>query len=564
MRFARTLIILACTALLLTACNRDAEVALVAVKQNTNPLLAYAPADTPYVFAALEPVPEGVSDAYIARIQPMLDVVSGKVEQFNENYASAEHQGNHMAALASAIMDELGGSVSVEGLKRLGISIQSHHAMYGMGMFPVIRLGLSDAQALRDAIGRIELKAGFELPVSTHNGTDYWRVSEDDMSVGLYIAILDGQVAISFFPVSAQDDLLPALLGQEMPSQSMAATNTLAILNSDKGYTGFGSGILNLESMTNELLDPNSATRSYLGPEFANELPSLDATCVAEIKQLVAKTPRMTAGTTRLTANEFAMRYELEMDGMLAGALSGLVSDTPVAADGDRPLSASLALKVGKLRTFMLEKANAIVASPYQCEHLQEINQNAIQMAQQLNIPMPPMVNNLLGVRVSVNEIDPTAQIPIESGLMAIHVEKPEMFAGMASMLVPGFEELDLANQSEPVRIPAEMVHMQNLDIFALMGDNAIGLAIGENNARGLGEFMAVQNQENGTFFSVAYDSEQLYSRLMANGDFNPNTGDREFDDAVRASYMSLLGVTRLDMRVTDKGLVMDSSMHFQ
>ncbi len=72
---------------------------------------------------------------------------------------------------------------------------------------------------------------------------------------------------------------------------------------------------------------------------------------------------------------------------------------------------------------------------------------------------MPPMVNNLMGVRVRVDDFDPAMEISQANGLLAIHVDKPEMFVGMASMMLPGFENLDLANQTEPVRIPAEMMH---------------------------------------------------------------------------------------------------------
>ncbi len=71
-----------------------------------------------------------------------------------------------------AVLDELGGNLSTESLNRLGISLQAHHAIYATGVFPVIRLELSDAQELRNAIARIEAKMGYQLPVKNLNG-DY-------------------------------------------------------------------------------------------------------------------------------------------------------------------------------------------------------------------------------------------------------------------------------------------------------------------------------------------------------------------------------------------------------
>ena len=571
MKFTRTLTLVAVTALLFTACNRESD-EVAAIKENTNPLLAYVPTDTAYVFANLEPTPKELTDAYVARFQPALDVISQKVAQFQTDYELGEYQDNQMARLATAVLDELGGSLSSENLEKLGITMQAHHAFYAMGVFPVIRLGLSDSQELRNAIGRIEAKMGFELPVKEFNGASYWHIAEDDMPVGVYIAILDQQLAVSMFPVNAEDSLLASFLGQEMPAQSMASTNALAIMNSEKGFTGYGSGILDFQKLADEMLNPDSATHSYLGPNIDMDFDpaSMDAVCVAEIKSMVAKAPRMTAGTTKLTASEISMRYELEIENSLASGLAALVSDTPAATDGDYLLSGSLALQVGKLRSFVLEKVTAIVASPYQCEMLQELNQNATELVNQLNIPMPPMVNNLMGVRIRMDSFDPSSEIPQGEGLLALHVDKPEMFVGMASMMVPGFESLDLANQSEPVRIPAEILHMEGLDVFALMNDKAIGAAVGEQHARDLVKFMAATARNDGTFFSVSYDmAKQMEIQAAMSEKFGIDMdGDEspadELSEAVRESYTAMLGRSRIDMRLSGDGLVIDSNISFK
>jgi len=569
MKFTRTLTLIAGSALFLAACDQQAT---VAVKENTNPLLAYAPADTAYVFADLEATPKDVTDAYLTRFQPALDVISEKVTKFQADYESGNYEGNQMAELATAVLDELGGSLSADNLANLGISLQAHHAVYAMGIFPVIRAELEDAQKFRDAIGRIETKMGFEIPEENLNGTAYWHVSEEDMPVGVYIAILDQQLAISVFPVNAEDSLLAAFLGQEMPAQSMASTNALAIMNSDKGYTGYGSGIIDLQKLTDEFLNTDSDTRSYIGPEMAQELPALDEVCTTEIRAMVAKAPRMTAGTTKLTANEVAMRYELEIENSLAGSLAGLVSDTPVAVDGDQLLSASLAIKIGKLRSFVFEKVNAIVTTPYECEMLQDLNQNATELVTQLNVPMPPMINNLMGARILVDDFNPATQPPEGTGLIALHVDKPEMFVGMASMMVPGFDGLDLANQKNPVSIPEEMLHMEGLEVSVLMGDSAIGASVGEQQSKKLKAFMAAKPQDGGTFFSVSYDmARQTEIQHEMAKKWNYDSADQDQDsphdelaEAFKESYSAMLGRSRVDMRFNGHGLVIDSLMTFK
>lgn len=569
MKFIRTFALLASAVLLFTACSKEAD-EMAAVKANANPLLAYVPADTAYVFATLEPVPEAITSAYTQRFQPVLDVMSGRIDQFLADYDAGVYEGHEHARFAKAVLNELGGELSTQNLEKLGISLQAQHAVYAQGVFPVVRVELSDSQALRAAIARIEAEMGFEIPEKTLNGTSYWSFAENDLPVGFYMAILDQHLAFSVFPVSAEDTLLAAFLGQEMPAQNMASSNALAVMNSQKGYTGYGSGILDLQRLADEWLNPNSVTNTHLGPHMDYDPARLDATCVAEIKSIVAKAPRMTAGTTELSASEISMRYELELENSLANGLLGLVSNVPAAEEGENLFSASIALKVGKLRSFMLEKADAIIAAPYQCEELQQMNRQAGELVAQLNIPMPPMVNNLLGLRARVDELDPQTDIPQGKGVFALHVDKPEMFVGMTSMVVPGFDTLDLANQADPVRIPPEMLPMQNIELYALMSDQAIGFSIGEQYAAELDRFLDEKPRDNGTFFSVSYDmARQLELQAALSGNLGFDTGHHdyagdEFAEAFRASYTAMLGRSRVDMRFTTQGLVIDSTLSFK
>lgn len=570
MKFTRTLALIVIATLFFTACGKDSDETVAAVKENTNNLLAHAPADTAYVFANLEPAPEKITNAYVERFQPILDIMSEEVNKFQEDYNAGNLEGNEIARLAMAFLDELGGDLSTENLEKLGISLQSNHAIYATGVFPVARLGLNDAQALRDAITRIEAKMGYELPEMDLNGTAYWRVTDDEMPVAVYFAIFGQQLAVSVFPVSAEDSLLAAFLGQEMPAESIASNNALGIMNSKKGYTSYGSGIIDIQKMADEILNSDSSTRRFLGLQLNTQIDSLDPVCVAEIKSIIAKAPRMTAGTTRLTANEVTMRYDLEIENSLAAGLASLVSNTPAASTGDHLLSASLAVKVGKLRTFILEKATAIVTTPYQCANMQQLNLQAEQLMTQLNIPMPPMINNLMGIRARADDFDPAGNITQSNGLLALHVDKPEMFVGMATMMVPGFETLDLANQTEPVRIPPEVLHMEGIDVFALMSDSAIGASVGEKHVKDLEGFLNAEPQDNGTFLSFSHDmSKQLEiqaamaEQFQIDTDGNPSAV-HDYSEAMKAAYKDILGHSRVEMRLSADGLHVDSSMTFK
>jgi hypothetical protein len=64
-------------------------------------------------------------------------------------------------------------------------------------------------------------------------------------------------------------------------------------MNSQKGYTGYGSGILDLQKLADEMLNPDSTTHTYLDPDMGFDPSSIDAVCVAEARSMIAKAPRV-------------------------------------------------------------------------------------------------------------------------------------------------------------------------------------------------------------------------------------------------------------------------------
>ena len=77
-------------------------------------------------------------------------------------------------------------------------------AIYGMGVFPVVRVSLKDADALRSAIARVEAASGIDFAQRSLGANEYWKISDGEAQAGVYIAILDDHLAISMFPTSAE------------------------------------------------------------------------------------------------------------------------------------------------------------------------------------------------------------------------------------------------------------------------------------------------------------------------------------------------------------------------
>ena len=67
MKLLRNPAILLAVGVLLFACSREEE-----LQPSANPLLTLVPADTPYVFANLQAIPDDIMDAWLLRAEPFL------------------------------------------------------------------------------------------------------------------------------------------------------------------------------------------------------------------------------------------------------------------------------------------------------------------------------------------------------------------------------------------------------------------------------------------------------------------------------------------------------------
>jgi hypothetical protein len=78
------------TLLSLVACSKTEEPPAAAPSAASSELLSHVPADTPYLFANLEPVPEEVIDTFLTRLQPLLDSAQAQLSQARSEMESAE------------------------------------------------------------------------------------------------------------------------------------------------------------------------------------------------------------------------------------------------------------------------------------------------------------------------------------------------------------------------------------------------------------------------------------------------------------------------------------------
>ncbi len=505
MSYLRLLAIGTVSLLMVAACGKSEDAVEVAIEKTDSTLFDYVPADTPYLAGNLQPIPDEVIEVFLQRFEPVLASVQDELTNARQTLENEDG-----SRLISAILQEFDGNLSRKGMESLGFDLRAHKVVYGMGVFPVIRIGLSDADALRATIQRVLANAEIDAPELEHQGVSYWRLSEVDTAdapVGIYVSIFADHLAMSIFPPLAETELLPAFLGLEMPGDSNAVSR-LAELNAKHSYTPYGSGILDLDQIVEEFISPDTIMARVMATTGDFDPADMTAECKTEIRGIVSNSPRMTMGVRELTTSAIAIQYRVETETTLAQQLAGLVAEIPIANPlSDRLLEFSFGMRFGAVRDFLREKVVAIMESPYQCEHLQSINQSATEAFTQLNQPMPPFVNNFRGLRLSLSEITETNSMPVNGrGLIAVHIDQPEMFVGMAQMFLPDLSELTLAPGEPPVQLPASMLPIPNVVAFAALSTDTIGLSIGDGEEAGLPAYLEEEAGPAGTFMSIGYD----------------------------------------------------------
>ena len=574
MKTIRTPLLLLSVSLALGACGKSGEPEQASAESQH--LLAYVPADTPYLAANLQALPDDVIDAQFKRVRPALEETQAQLSRVKERIEAGDSPSGDelLDRLVLAVLTELDGNLSREGLERLGWDTNQTGAIYGVGAFPVVRVSLSDAAALRATIERILLNAGVDAPEAEFQGRNYWRITADDtteMPLAGYVAILDDHVVAGLYPIAAETDFLPGLLGLDMPVDSIAAAS-LAELNAKHGYSPYFSGWLDLHRLADEFMDPEARTARTLMGMDAYDMNDLSPECVAETHAIIDNMPVVSGGFTDVSADEMGYRLVAETPSNLASRLAGLVARMPAARPlADRLAELSFGIRVGAVHDFLREKAQGVVDAPYQCERFADLNAQAEQLLGQVNQPLPPFVNNFRGIHVSLKELvfaDGQELPKSVRGHLAVHVEQPEMFVGMAQMFLPDLSTLQLAPGSDPERVPEFLISIQGITAYAAMSDQAIGISLGEGEQDTLIDFLEMDAGDESTLVSANYDSaalQELQQRHMPSPPADdPDNPLIALSEAWSEAAQDASDRTHVEVKFTPAGLVVESRLTYK
>ena len=424
---SRFLLIAALTLGVLAACSdSDEKSEAAAAIASAGELLSYVPADSPYVFASLSPLPEDVMD----KLEPKIDRILQSYEVVLQEIAAtaaaevAKEGGDEAEAeKAVAVLGELSSLLSMEGLRGAGFEKESRAVLYGNGILPVLRVELSDGALFEAALQRIEESAGEKMEVASIAGNSVRYMNAEELKV--LVAILDKQLVVSLAPGEFSDEQLASLLGFTPPTSGIADSGILQDIAGKYGYDDYMIGYIDFEHIVATFTGSATGLDADMIAMFGDHDDTSDV-CRAEIRSVAGIAPRMVMGYTDVNTERFESQMVVELRDDIAAGLKTWPAAVPgLGTDPGGLMSFGFSMDVMAVREFYEAQLDAIEADPFECEEFAEIQAGVAQGRTMLQQPVPPMVydfRGLFGVVQDVEGLDMRTQAPTDVGRRTVPV----------------------------------------------------------------------------------------------------------------------------------------------
>ena len=539
-------------------------------------LLQYVPADTPYIFASTQPMPDSLAD----KLEPTIDEVLEAYQRIIRHAMAEElvklsdqEGGAEKAEQLQALVDEVLSLMSIEGIRGAGIERDSAFAFYGNGLLPVVRFELTDAAAFDAAIARIEAKAENQLSLGDLQGEEYKYLDFD--KARLLIATLDDQAVISIAPTQFDDDQLARVLGITPPATTLADSNGLDALAEQYGFSDYFSGYVNNERIAGTFLGDATGLDADLLAIFEYDASDMSDTCKTEFMELVGIAPRVVFGYTAMNDEYIDSVFIVELREDIAEGLATIPSPVPgLGQDFGGLMSFGFGLNPLAAREFYEARLDAMEADPFECDKLAPLQDSVAKGREALKQPVPPVVYGFRGIVAVISDIqgmDLTQQKPPESmdASFLFAIEDAQALVAMGAMMDPQLASLNLMPDGKPVKLELAQLAEIADEAWAALSDNALAISVGEGSEARSAELLVADSKDPAPLFSMTMDTARYYGLIGdAMMQSEPKEGEKEMPLAVRTALkdvMTLMGqVYRrmlLDVTLTPNGIEMRSRL---
>lgn len=384
---SRRILALVAVVWVLAACGGKRAAAPIESRAPRSRTLSLVPADTPYVFVALDAIKD----------TPWTPTM----RDFHDAIASDAPEGTDAGSrMVQRLLAELRDGNRIRTARELGFSDDGEFVVYGLSLWPVLRLAIDDATKVRSFIGRVFAEPSPEVSKATAHGATYWTVSVRKLAV--VIAVLEHELAVAILPASALPRALPLVLGHERPARTLDAAQVIEKEAARYGYLRDWFGYIDSKRVLDLLAGDGDPIEQELGALWKDA--SL-AGCKTDFERIARAIPRIVFGYRRI--DQQGVEAELLVEAPALGAeLAALRTAVPsLVAGKQRPLFAmGLAANAGAVVDWVRSTADRLAAHPFTCSGLDQLDEGLGALASRL-ANAPAFVRTLQGAAIVVDDI---------------------------------------------------------------------------------------------------------------------------------------------------------------
>jgi hypothetical protein len=559
----------------LAACSdtpEDSADAVEAALTSDDGILRYIPADTPYVFAALQSVPDDVLDKLAPHIEAIVqtyaDLARAGINRPPDE-PDEEVLDEATRERITAVIGELATMVTAEGIPEAGIDRNSTAAFYGVGLLPVMRVTLSDAALFESAVEKLEKAAGSKMETASIDGHAYRYAGNDEAR--LVAAVIGDQLVIAGIPAGLPEPLFKTVLGLTLPQQNIAEGGALARLATKYGFKSYGLGMFDIERIAATFVDPQTGVNAELLSLMDYDMSQLSDVCKSEIRSLASVVPRIVTGYTELTPKRFRSNTAIELRSDIAAGVQTLTAAVPgLGMEQGGLMSFGMSLNLLAAREFYSARLDALEADPFECEHFADFQDGVAKGRALLNQPVPPAAYAFRGFLAVIDDIkgmDLRKQQPPTDIDMRLLVasDNPEALLATGAMFSPEVAALNLKADSQPVELAIPALASTVKAAYVAMSDNALAMSFGDGSEAGLEPMLAAESKQPPPFLSMNMDAGRYYGFIgdamtFRNTDDEPQEVTQAASDVMKA-LEGMFSRIAFDIEFTEHGVEMPSAL---
>ena len=460
-------------------------------------ILDFVPAETPYLMRYH-------ADDRITQLMELSVADSISEKQIIQEYKP-------LIRMYALLIRDLVIHVGTRSEAKLGLRPinQLQLGVYGLGIWPVITVSMSDSDRVKRWIATLAQKSG--LTYESHDKIIRFKVKVHPSIPGSFVLTFSGDkwAHFAYVPEVFSQEMIPYLTGDKAPKISMSKAHTFNTWTQEAGVSPTSAIWIGIERITQTLLGHGKGINNRLRWFDDSLTQSISKDCVQELIEMSAQIPYVVSGE-RLhdSHNEYHSRVMFKFSDPLAKIFETLSSEglylTPTK---NTFINGAISLDMRAIFDVVQQLLNGRLQKPFKCDVLLKAgltSQQLQKVSAQLTLA-PSFINDINGMSFSVYDIEPNPK-----GIAIISVNDLSNLINIFKSMNPNFSQIQLPKIGEGPKKIQGLPTPSQVDLQVELQPNALGISVGEGMTQIVSQILKNPPSKNPPTLSVGYHLGRL------------------------------------------------------